>query len=189
MKYIIMFSFLVCLCLSVTASDADDSYGSVKITVTTSDNTKAAGVIARINSLNKTAVTDEEGVAVISRINPGIYTIEVSLIGYSPVKKQVVIVAGKTAIMFVQLSIGEKQLEAVVVKSGIRFANRQTDMVARMPLRNLENPQVYSVVSASLLKEQVITGFDDALKNAPGLNRLWTSTGRASDGDSMTANT
>ncbi len=55
-------------------------------------------------------------------------------------------------------------------------------MVAKMPLKNLENPQVYQSVSRAILKEQVVTNFNDALKNATGVSRLWESTGRGGDG-------
>ncbi|MCH5690422.1 TonB-dependent receptor plug domain-containing protein [Niabella sp. W65] len=54
--------------------------------------------------------------------------------------------------------------------------------LSKMPLLNLENPQVYNVISKDLMKEQVVVTFDDALKNAPGVNRLWSSTGRPGDG-------
>src|SRR6201999_4346971 len=47
-----------------------------------------------------------------------------------------------------------------------------------MPLKSIENPQVYSTVSSDLLKQQAITNFDDALKNVPGVHKLWESTGR-----------
>ncbi len=32
------------------------------------------------------------------------------------------------------------------------------------------------------MKEQVISTFDDAMRNAPGVAKLWTSTGRPGDG-------
>jgi iron complex outermembrane recepter protein len=51
-----------------------------------------------------------------------------------------------------------------------------------MPLNNIENPQVYNTVTAEVLKEQVVTNLNDALKNATGITRLWESTGRGGDG-------
>jgi iron complex outermembrane receptor protein len=63
-----------------------------------------------------------------------------------------------------------------------KFAQKETDYIARMPLKNLENPQVYNSIGKELLKEQMIVSFDDALKNAPGVNRLWSATGRGGDG-------
>jgi iron complex outermembrane receptor protein len=37
-----------------------------------------------------------------------------------------------------------------------------------MPLKNLENPQVYSVISKELLKEQVTVDIKSAVLNTPG---------------------
>ncbi|WP_304143950.1 TonB-dependent siderophore receptor, partial [Mesoflavibacter zeaxanthinifaciens] len=42
--------------------------------------------------------------------------------------------------------------------------------------------QVYSTVTNEILKSQIVTNFDDALKNATGVEQLWTSTGRGGDG-------
>ncbi|MEP1955360.1 MAG: TonB-dependent siderophore receptor, partial [Algoriphagus sp.] len=54
--------------------------------------------------------------------------------------------------------------------------------VAKLPLTDLENPQVYNSISQKILKEQVVTNMNDALKNATGVTRLWESTGRGGDG-------
>ncbi|HCQ77900.1 MAG TPA: TonB-dependent siderophore receptor, partial [Leeuwenhoekiella sp.] len=54
--------------------------------------------------------------------------------------------------------------------------------VSKMPLADIENPQVYNTITSSLLEEQIVTNFDDALKNAPGIDKLWESTGRGNDG-------
>lgn len=54
----------------------------------------------------------------------------------------------------------------------------RSDQVAKVPLKRLENPQAYSTIDRKTLDEQVIVNFDDALKNAPGLDKLWEPTGR-----------
>ena len=53
-----------------------------------------------------------------------------------------------------------------------------------MPIKNLENAQVYSVVTKELMKDQLVVNQDEALKNIPGLYQLWASTGRVGDGGS-----
>ncbi|WP_284652267.1 TonB-dependent siderophore receptor [Flavobacterium terrisoli] len=63
-----------------------------------------------------------------------------------------------------------------------KYKREKSTTVAKMPLNNIENPQVYSTVTSELLKEQVVTTFNDALKNATGVARLWESTGRGGDG-------
>ena len=76
----------------------------------------------------------------------------------------------------------KKELDEVSITARQNRIKKESDHIARLPITNIENPQVYNVVSKELMREQVITNFDDAVKNVPGLNKLWTSTGRAGDG-------
>lgn len=174
--------FILLITAVVYGRETEERTGSVKGWVKTNEQTVAPGITVSIPVLGKTTFTDEEGMFYFNGLPRGTYRIEVSLIGYANAAKDVQILAGKTVTIHFNLGVSPKQLEEVIVKSGIRFGNRQSEMVAKMPLKNLENPQVYSVVPSALLKEQLVTGFDDALKNVPGLNKLWTSTGRGSDG-------
>ncbi|MCH5600107.1 TonB-dependent siderophore receptor [Niabella ginsengisoli] len=81
------------------------------------------------------------------------------------------------------MEVSYDELAEIVVKGSKNgYANRTSAHVAKMPLLNLENPQVYNVIGKELMKEQVITSLDEALKNAPGVSRLWSSTGRPGDG-------
>jgi iron complex outermembrane receptor protein len=75
-----------------------------------------------------------------------------------------------------------KTLEEVSITAKQNRIKKESEYVSRLPITNIENPQVYNVVSNELMKEQVVVNFDDAVKNVPGLNKLWTSTGRAGDG-------
>lgn len=63
-----------------------------------------------------------------------------------------------------------------------KYKREKSTTVSKMPLNNIENPQVYNTVTSELLKEQLVTNFNDALKNATGVARLWESTGRGGDG-------
>ncbi|MBA4134065.1 MAG: TonB-dependent siderophore receptor [Flavobacterium sp.] len=63
-----------------------------------------------------------------------------------------------------------------------KYKREKSTTVSKMPLNNIENPQVYNTVTSELLKEQIVTNFNDALKNATGVTRLWESTGRGGDG-------
>lgn len=63
-----------------------------------------------------------------------------------------------------------------------KYKKESSTTVSKMPLKDIENPQVYNSIPANLLKEQVVTNFNDALKNATGVIRLWESTGRNGDG-------
>lgn len=76
-----------------------------------------------------------------------------------------------------------KTIEEVRINSNLqKYKREKSTTVSKMNLNNIENPQVYNTVTSELLKEQVVTNFNDALKNATGVTRLWESTGRNGDG-------
>lgn len=76
-------------------------------------------------------------------------------------------------------TIKSNNIEEVVVNG---YITRDRESVNKMPLKEIENPQVYNIVNKNVIKEQVVTNFNDALKNVTGIVRLWESTGRANDG-------
>src|SRR6187402_2168818 len=76
----------------------------------------------------------------------------------------------------------QKLKEVILNTEKYKYKREKSTTVSKMPLNNIENPQVYNTVTSELLKEQVVTNFNDALKNATGITRLWESTGRGGDG-------
>lgn len=82
-------------------------------------------------------------------------------------------------------SIKDQSLLEVVVMGGQhvnKYKDIDSESVAKIKLKDLENPQVYNTITNDVLKEQVVTDMNSALKNATGITRLWESTGRQSDG-------
>lgn len=73
---------------------------------------------------------------------------------------------------------------AVLLFVGVAHAQTGTvtGSVAKLPLEDIDNPQVYHTITSSLLEEQVVTSFEEAMTNAPGVFKLWESTGRGGDG-------
>lgn len=157
--------------------------GTVKGTVKTSDGIPAEQVIITIKGVAN-ATSNNRGNYTLKNVPAGSYTITASLVGVSPTSQQVTVSGGQTTEIAFTLNASNQQLKEVVVTGGKtnKFAVKESDFVSKMPLKNLENPQVYNVISKDLINEQVITNYDDALKNAPGIDKLWSSTGRAGDG-------
>jgi iron complex outermembrane recepter protein len=79
-----------------------------------------------------------------------------------------------------------QRLDEVIIQANKPnpLASKSSEYVSKMPLRNLENPQVYHTVGQALLTEQLVYTVDDAVRNAPGLQPMWQATGRAGDGGS-----
>ncbi|SIO16251.1 TonB-dependent receptor [Algoriphagus halophilus] len=158
--------------------------GSISGLVSTSDNQPIEFVNVGVKGLAKGNSTDRKGFYEIKNLSAGNYTIFASFVGVEKQEKQVVLGEGETLTLNFILSESSTDLNEVIVTdmSSNRFYSDSNFTVAKLPLTDLENPQVYNSVSSKLLKEQVVTNMNDALKNATGVTRLWESTGRGGDG-------
>lgn len=155
----------------------------IKGKVVSSDGQPAAFVSVQIKNKNRGTYTNENGEFVFKKLQPGKYILQVTLVGHNEVEKEVELGDAETVAVVLNVEASGQELQEVIVSAGTnRFAKKESDYVARLPLKNIENPQVYNTVGKELIQEQGIVSFDDALKNAPGVNRLWSSTGRPNDG-------
>jgi len=165
------------VCLSGFAQD-----GAIKGTVKTSDGKPAAAVTITLKGTQRGVLVNRQGFYELKNIKPGDYIVSASYIGIETKETAVKVLAGRTVSVDFELLETQNQLREVIITSN--RSKTSSEYVAKMPLKNLENPQVYNVVSADLLKQQGVTSYDDALKNVPGVFRLWESTGRDGDGGS-----
>ncbi len=61
------------------------------------------------------------------------------------------------------------KLKGITVAFGRnKFAAYSSDYVAKMPLTNLENPQVYNTIPKSVMSEQMAVNYNDIFKNIAG---------------------
>ncbi|MFB9054903.1 TonB-dependent siderophore receptor [Formosa undariae] len=152
-------------------------------TVTDSENTPIAGANILIKNTNKGNQTNIDGHFKIE-IEAGSYTAVVSYLGYKTKELPFSVSNGNTTLPTVVLYEGQEILSEVVIDGKRRnmFARKQTAYVSKLPLKDLENTQVYSTVTTDLLESQIVTNFEQALDNATGIQKLWTSTGRGGDG-------
>jgi iron complex outermembrane receptor protein len=68
-----------------------------------------------------------------------------------------------------QLKVSNKELQEVVINNRKSLLSKKTETVARMPLKNLENPQVYNVIHKEIFQEQIAIDITTAMRNAPGV--------------------
>lgn len=132
------------------------------------------------------AESTSEGIFLLQNVPSGNYSLRISFVGFQTRELAVSVQAGETTTLAnIVLNSNEQDLEEVVVRANgniNEFSRSKSDYVAKLPLKDIENPQVYNNITAELLEEQVVTSFDDAIKNAPGIIKLWESTGRGNDG-------
>ena len=180
MRSILSVFLLVGFSIAATAQSA-----KIKGSVTTTNNTPLSGATIELSQTTLGTTTDENGNFILSNIPSGNYRLILSYVGFKT--KYVDLSVSENTIKDLgafQLEEAQEMLGVVSIngKKHNKFTRETSVSVSKMPLADIENPQVYNSITASLLEEQVITNFDDALKNAPGIDKLWESTGRGNDG-------
>lgn len=83
-------------------------------------------------------------------------------------------------------SVQSKHIEEVIVSGVKKYAEKKSDYVAKMPLKNLENPQVYTVLPKELMQQQVATDLQSSLNLLPGVNNVSVSVGSGGVGLGLT---
>lgn len=120
--------------------------------------------------LRKGTLTDSKGNFTLNNIAPGRYTIRIQMIGMKVKDIPVEIKPGENVIVDYKLTEENiRALQEVTISGNInRFSKKESVYIARLPLRNLENPQVYNTVSKELFREQIAVDLGSISKNVPG---------------------
>lgn len=164
--------FLVFLALFLCSETAfsQSNLGTITGKVILKDGNSVQGARVKISELNKITTTDSDGKYELKNIPFGSYVVDVLMNGYDSSPLPVLIDQNTTFVnLDFELSYTSQKLEEVIVSSGgNRFARKESEEVSKMNLRNMENPQVYTIVSKELMKEQVVTDYNSAFKNVPG---------------------
>ena len=128
----------------------------------------------------------EDGKFQINNIPAGNYLLNISFVGLKQREIAFSINEGRSTVLPEIILVEEKQsLKEILITGTDRqnsFERDRSVYVSKLPLEKIENPQVYDNITAELLEQQVVTNFDDALKNSSGITKLWESTGRGGDG-------
>lgn len=147
--------------------------GTITGQVTTSDGKPAELVNIMLAKTNRGATVNAEGRYMINKVPAGRYTIIASFTGLITQQTEITVTAGQTTAADFRLTESNQELQEVVVRSSSHsVTNKASDMIARMPIRNLENPQVYNIVGKELIKQQNIIALTDAFGNAPGVTPI-----------------
>ncbi|WP_256012775.1 TonB-dependent receptor [Desertivirga xinjiangensis] len=164
-KFLLIFIFFIASAIAYAQT------GTIKGTVKTSDGKPAEFVTISLNGSKKNISVNQKGSYQLNRVAPGTYTLTAKMVGFASQSKVVEVRAGEVAVANFMLNENNEKLQEVVV-NGIKtnkFAIKKSDFVARLPLKNLENPQVYTAVPQELLTEQIVVDFKESLRNVPGV--------------------
>lgn len=164
----LLIAFLLFACLNRVMAD-DISGGTIKGAIITFDGKPVEDITVSIKENKRGTLTNEKGEYLLKNIKPGTYTLEISAVGIVPQEKYITLAEGQTLIEDFTINLTAQQLQDVMVSTQQNKFNKSSSAdVAKMPLKNLENPQVYSIVTNALLQEQLNTNMTQALNNIPG---------------------
>lgn len=167
-----IFTCIIAL-LAITSTIAQNT---IKGKVTDSYSTPLEAVTILVKGTKNGTITDTDGNFELNNVQKNDILL-VSYVGYKT--KEVIIHKGNTHLNII-LFEGNELLQEVTIKSGRnnKFSRKKTAYVSKLPLKDIENSQVYSTVTNELLQSQVATNFEEALVNATGVDKRWESTGR-----------
>ncbi|KIO78678.1 TonB-dependent receptor [Pedobacter lusitanus] len=156
---------------------------SISGKVTTRDGKPAAYVTVGIAGVRSTQA-DALGNYSLKEIEEGTYTVGASYVGLSVQRKQATVASSKNVSLNFMLDENSQELNEVEIngRKKNKFVIRKSETVAKLPLNNLENPQVYTTITKALFNEQITTDVTDVLKNTPGVLKMQGSIGRGGDG-------
>jgi len=152
--------------------------------VTTSDGQPVKDAAIILLETRQQTVTGHDGSYHFDHVRNGTYLIKASILGLPAIKKTITVTNGANNVVDFTLSETEVGLREVVITTRPlgKELNKESETVAKLPLKYLENPQVYTTLSDKLFTEQVVTDLSDGLKNAPGIVKMQGSIGRSGDG-------
>jgi len=158
---------------------------AIEGTILDNNQSPIIGVNVLIKNTTKGTTSDVDGNFKIKNITNGDYVISVSYLGYKTKEIEVLIINNESvALGNITMYEGNEILNEVVIDIDRKnkFSRKQSAYVSKLPLKNIDNSQVYNTITNQLLISQSVNTFEDALKNAAGITKLWSSTGRSGDG-------
>nr|WP_315202752.1 TonB-dependent receptor [uncultured Flavobacterium sp.] len=177
------FIFTTCLFLFSTINffAQQNQTGSIKGQITTEDGKSAEYSIVNLNGKYSIKV-DKDGWYRFDKLTPGSYTITASFMGLGSQTSTVTLNPGEELTLDFKLTANAESLNEILVV-GNKYAitsKKKSEYVSRLPLKNLENSQVYSVVDKELIKEQMALTLEESFRNVPGAAPAKTGAGMPS---------
>ena len=149
---------------------AQPNTGSITGQITAVDGQPIELVSITLIETNRGTLTDIKGNYTFANVLPGKYTIRIQLLGAKEKDIPVEVITGETATVDFQLAKENIQSMQQVTVTGNRnrLSKKESIYIARLPLKNLENPQVYNTVPKELIQEQMAVDLGSISKNVPG---------------------
>lgn len=114
-------------------------------------------------------LSDAKGYFTINHLQAGHYRLKVTYMDAVPLFRDFVYDGFHPVSVKLVVSVNDAELQRVYVTGGFnKFNKKETEDIARLPIKNIENPQSYSVVTKELIQEQSLTDYNSIFRNIPG---------------------
>ncbi|SEA15807.1 iron complex outermembrane recepter protein [Arachidicoccus rhizosphaerae] len=128
-----------------------------------------AAVSVHLIHQNIYTLSNQQGLFNLKILHPCKDTLVISAAGYKQNRHILLLNSSEDSFhLNIVLKDTTSPLKTVTVHTNLLPDNKSV-FVARMPLKNLENPQVYNVISHTLIDQQQITTIDQAMQNVAGV--------------------
>jgi len=161
--------FIVMIFTSIY-SFAQTNFGSISGKISSVENEPLELVSVSIVKLNKSTLTDIKGNFSFNDILPGNYIVRIQMVGAKEEDIPVLVKENQTTPINYKLTKENIQLlqEVRIVGNNTKITRKESPYVAKLPIKYLENPQVYNVVPKELINQQMAVDLGSVSKNVPG---------------------
>ena len=120
--------------------------------------------------VNKHTLTDQNGKFNFNELAEGDYHLKIQVIGSDEKVVEVHVKQNEPAIVNYQLEKENISVIQEITLSTItnKFSKKESPYVSKLPLKNIETPQVYISVPKELIQEQIAVNLGSISKNIPG---------------------
>jgi len=157
-----LLTLAACLVLSLNAS-AQGNKGAIRGRVSDPSGGALIGAEIILQQNDASMVSDAQGQFFINNLEPGTYTVEISYVGFTAAKKDVVVVAGQTANVGAKLEVASVNLEVLVT------AERAAGEVEEIN-RERSADNVVQVLTSDVIRSLPNANMADALGRLPSVS-------------------
>jgi len=162
---------LIACVLSGPLNSFAQASGKISGKITLVDGQPFGSASVSIVETKQATLTNDEGNYSFANITEGSYTVRIQVLGAAQKDLKVKVTAGEVTVANYQLPKENVQALQEVIIGGNqtnKFSKKESIYIARLPIKNLENPQVYASIPKELIQEQMATDLGSIAKNVAG---------------------
>lgn len=163
-KTITCTTLLLLLCTILHAQQAN-----VSCSVRTTDGNVAPFASISVIEKKLTVMANDSGYYRFSSLAYGKWTFAVAYLGSDAIYKTINVT--NDTLLLITTGTAAHTLDEVTIIGVKPVIANKSDYVGKMPLKSLENAQVYTGITSTLITQQKIYNLDDVVRNAPGISK------------------